>query len=111
MNHNNDPVHTVLMEAHNICVRAQFVVDSLPNAELPAVERSSHQLGAVWQIVAVIDDPAFTDTAREELLAMVAALTLPLDNFIANPPPPANVSLRVIVRWVLLDPIKIGAPG
>ncbi|KAJ7331303.1 hypothetical protein DFH08DRAFT_814620 [Mycena albidolilacea] len=28
----NDPVHVFLMEAHNICVQAQFVVDSLPNS-------------------------------------------------------------------------------
>ncbi|KAK7059525.1 Integrase catalytic domain-containing protein [Favolaschia claudopus] len=56
MNSNNDPVHTFLLEAHNICVQAQFIVDSLPNAELPAVERSSHQLGAVRQIVTVLED-------------------------------------------------------
>ncbi|KAJ7907768.1 hypothetical protein B0H13DRAFT_2233399 [Mycena leptocephala] len=35
------------MEAHRICVEAQFVIDSLPNADLPAVERSAHQLGAM----------------------------------------------------------------
>ncbi|KAJ7149994.1 hypothetical protein C8R46DRAFT_836031, partial [Mycena filopes] len=50
-----------LMEAHNICVQAQFIVDSLPNAELPAVERSTHQLGAVRQIVVGIVDPVFTE--------------------------------------------------
>ncbi|KAJ7303417.1 hypothetical protein DFH08DRAFT_825875 [Mycena albidolilacea] len=43
----NDPVHMFFMEAHNICVQAQFVVDSLPNSNLPAVERSTHQLSAV----------------------------------------------------------------
>ncbi|KAJ6601829.1 hypothetical protein DFH09DRAFT_900107 [Mycena vulgaris] len=36
---NNDPVHTFLMEAHNIIVQAQFIMDSLPNVELPAVEQ------------------------------------------------------------------------
>ncbi|KAJ7804318.1 hypothetical protein B0H13DRAFT_1930848 [Mycena leptocephala] len=57
MNASNDPVHTFLMEAHHISVQAQFIVDSLPNADNPAVERSTHQLGAVWRVVAVIDDP------------------------------------------------------
>ncbi|KAJ7314177.1 hypothetical protein DFH08DRAFT_821542 [Mycena albidolilacea] len=29
----NDPVHMFLMEAHSICVQAQFIVDSLPNRQ------------------------------------------------------------------------------
>lgn len=85
---NSDPVHTFLMESHNICVEAQFVVDSLPNAELPAVERSTHQLSAIRQIVAIIDDDNITETHREELLAAVNDLLRPLEDFIANPPPP-----------------------
>jgi len=90
---NHDPVHTFLMEAHNICVQAQFIVDSLPNAELPAVERSTHQLGAVQKIVAVIDDPAISDAAREELMATIHTLLTPLEDFIENPPPLPNLSL------------------
>ncbi|KAJ7182229.1 hypothetical protein C8R43DRAFT_1054246 [Mycena crocata] len=58
---NNDPVHTFLMETTRICTEAQFVIDSLPNAELAAVERSAHQLGAVRQILAVLEDDSFTD--------------------------------------------------
>ncbi|KAJ6452959.1 hypothetical protein C8R45DRAFT_1112742 [Mycena sanguinolenta] len=71
INAGNDPVHNFLMEAHNICIQAQFIVDSLPNAEIPAVECSTHQLSAIRQIVAGIDDPAFTDNVREELLETV----------------------------------------
>ncbi|KAJ7725804.1 hypothetical protein B0H16DRAFT_1332570 [Mycena metata] len=73
-NANNDPVHTFLMEAHNICVQAQFIVDSFPNADLPAVERSTHQLSAVRQIVVAIVGPEFTERIREELLATVDRL-------------------------------------
>ncbi|KAJ7836257.1 hypothetical protein B0H14DRAFT_3460818 [Mycena olivaceomarginata] len=89
----NDPVNTFLMEAHNICVQAQFVVDSLPNSDLPAVERSTHQLGAVSQIVAEIDDPAFTEDVREELIATLNGLLGPLEDFIANPPPLPRTTL------------------
>ncbi|KAJ7612597.1 hypothetical protein FB45DRAFT_843087 [Roridomyces roridus] len=64
-----DPIHAFLMEAHSITVDAQFIVDSLPNADLAAVERSAHQLGAVRKIVEVIDDDSVTDTVRQELLA------------------------------------------
>ncbi|KAJ6603094.1 hypothetical protein B0H10DRAFT_2061067 [Mycena sp. CBHHK59/15] len=42
----SDDVHNFLMEAHRISQEAQFIVDSLPNAEQPAVERVLHQLSA-----------------------------------------------------------------
>ncbi|KAJ7234500.1 hypothetical protein B0H12DRAFT_1027960 [Mycena haematopus] len=65
----NDPVHTFLMEAQTIMVEAQFVVDSFPNAELPAVERSAHQLGAVQQIVFALEDDArlWRDVRKDSL--------------------------------------------
>ncbi|KAJ7601280.1 hypothetical protein FB45DRAFT_1017076, partial [Roridomyces roridus] len=85
-----DPIHAFLMEAHSITVDAQFIVDSLPNADLAAVERSAHQLGAVRKIVEVIDDDSVTDTVRQELLAVVDSLIAPLNSFIVSPPPPAN---------------------
>ncbi|KAJ7459642.1 hypothetical protein B0H11DRAFT_1737075 [Mycena galericulata] len=40
----HDDIHNFLMEAHRISQEAQFIVDSLPNAQLPAVERVTHQL-------------------------------------------------------------------
>ncbi|KAJ7933586.1 hypothetical protein B0H13DRAFT_1856091 [Mycena leptocephala] len=39
-----DNVHNFFMEAHRICQEAQFILDSLLNAEQPAVERIAHQL-------------------------------------------------------------------
>ncbi|KAF7360009.1 Integrase catalytic domain-containing protein [Mycena venus] len=73
----DDPVHNFLMEAYNITTQAQFIIDSLPNAEFPAVERSSHQLKAIQQILCTIEDPQLTDEA--------------LEDFIVNtPPPPAT---------------------
>jgi hypothetical protein len=86
----NDPVHVFLMEAHNICMQAQFVVDSLPNSDLPAVECSTRQLGAVSQIVAEIDDPAFTEDVWEELIATLNGLLGPLEDFIARSTTPAT---------------------
>ncbi|KAJ7865063.1 hypothetical protein B0H13DRAFT_1898816 [Mycena leptocephala] len=81
MNTNNDPVHTFLMESHNICVQAQFIVDSLPNAELPAVERSTHQLQFGELLLQLM-----TPELRRMLLS-------PLEDFLANPPPPPGASL------------------
>ncbi|KAJ6553847.1 hypothetical protein B0H10DRAFT_1848712 [Mycena sp. CBHHK59/15] len=53
----SDDVHNFLMEAHRISQEAQFIVDSLPNAEQPAVERVLHQLSAVRTILTRLDDP------------------------------------------------------
>ncbi|KAJ7183595.1 hypothetical protein C8R46DRAFT_884066 [Mycena filopes] len=65
---NHDPIHGFLMESHQICIQAQFIVDSLPNAELPAVERSTHQLSAVRQIVVNIVHPDSRHNVRIERL-------------------------------------------
>ncbi|KAJ7061727.1 hypothetical protein C8F01DRAFT_987120 [Mycena amicta] len=46
-----NPLRAFYMEADRLSMDAQFIVDSLPNAEFPAVERSAHQLGALRQIV------------------------------------------------------------
>ncbi|KAJ7761442.1 hypothetical protein B0H16DRAFT_1414953 [Mycena metata] len=55
MSHDN--VHHFLMEAHHIAQEAQFIIDSLPNAETPAVERVTHQLSAIRTILSTLDDP------------------------------------------------------
>ncbi|KAI1790623.1 hypothetical protein LXA43DRAFT_890572 [Ganoderma leucocontextum] len=53
-----------LVEAHHITIEATFIINSLPNAELPAVERIVHQLDAVREILLHLDDP---HTLPEEL--------------------------------------------
>ncbi|KAJ7932215.1 hypothetical protein B0H13DRAFT_2227817 [Mycena leptocephala] len=60
------------MEAHHISVQAQFIVDSLPNADNPAVERSTHQLGAVWRVVLCFETfrQIFDYLEQNELLDM-----------------------------------------
>ncbi|KAJ7048689.1 hypothetical protein C8F01DRAFT_1003888 [Mycena amicta] len=44
------PIEAFLTEADRITMDALFIVNSLPNADPPAVERSVHQLGALRQI-------------------------------------------------------------
>ncbi|KAJ6612469.1 hypothetical protein B0H10DRAFT_1807429, partial [Mycena sp. CBHHK59/15] len=46
---------------------AQFIVDSLPNAEQPAVERLTHQLSAIRTILATLDDPAIDAAMLSDL--------------------------------------------
>ncbi|KAJ7844514.1 hypothetical protein B0H14DRAFT_2358574 [Mycena olivaceomarginata] len=64
-----DDVHNFLMEAHRISQEAQFIVDSLPNAEQPAVEWVLHQLSAICTILTSLDDP---HSAPETILALEA---------------------------------------
>jgi hypothetical protein len=68
----------------------QFIIDSLPNAEFPTVEPSSHELE-------VIRNPLHhrattTQGVCQTLLDVVNNLLLPLQDFIPNPPPlPATI--------------------
>lgn len=91
MNHDN--VHNFLMEAHRISQEAQFIVDSLPNAEQKAVERVTHQLSAMRTILSTLDDPHSDPESLEALMNFVQDLILPLDDFLLNPPPPASTHI------------------
>ncbi|KAJ7899806.1 hypothetical protein B0H13DRAFT_2336854 [Mycena leptocephala] len=68
------------MEAHSITTQAQCIIDSLPNAEFPAVERSSHQLEAIRQILGTIEDPhrsthsCFVWASRDSAADVIGAL-------------------------------------
>ncbi|KAJ6554736.1 hypothetical protein B0H19DRAFT_927723 [Mycena capillaripes] len=55
--HSGDSVRHFLMECHRISTETQFIVDSLPNAETPAVERVTHQLDAIRDILTSLNDP------------------------------------------------------
>ncbi|KAJ7300686.1 hypothetical protein DFH08DRAFT_828236 [Mycena albidolilacea] len=62
-----DNVHNFLMEAHRISQEAQFIVDSLPNAEQPAVERDiTWAMGVSRQTLYNHMDNAGRSTARRE---------------------------------------------
>ncbi|KAJ6613033.1 hypothetical protein B0H10DRAFT_2177284 [Mycena sp. CBHHK59/15] len=62
-----DDIHQFFMEAHRISQEAQFIVDSLPNAEQPAVECFTHQLSAIRTILATLDDPAIDAAMLSDL--------------------------------------------
>jgi hypothetical protein len=69
------------MEAHRISQEAQFIVDSLPNAEQPAVERVLHQLGAIGTILRNLDDPHSAPETTIALEAYMNGLIQLLEHF------------------------------
>ncbi|GLB34620.1 hypothetical protein LshimejAT787_0201850 [Lyophyllum shimeji] len=81
------------MESHKICSEAQFIIDSLPNVELVAVERVTHQLSAICTILSGLEDPATSTERKEALHSYVTSLLLPLEDFIAEPPAPKNINI------------------
>lgn len=93
---NQGDFHAFLMESHRIATAAQFVIDSLPNAEVAAVERAIRQLKAVETVLVGINDELLAEDDLAELLAAVHNLLTPLEFFIANPPPPASAFVNVI---------------
>ncbi|KAJ6586627.1 hypothetical protein B0H10DRAFT_1961649 [Mycena sp. CBHHK59/15] len=93
-----DNIHQFFMEAHRISQEAQFIVDSLPNAEQPAVECLTHQLSAIRTILATLDDPAIDAAMLSDLVGYVDSLLQPLENFLSHPPPPVMMMKSRLFR-------------
>ncbi len=81
------------IEAHRICTEAQFIINSLPNAEVPAAERIVRQLHVIHNIMLHLHDPLATAEELRDLITYVSHLLLPLEEFLESPPPPANSHL------------------
>jgi hypothetical protein len=82
-----DHVHHFLMQSHDISIEAQFLIDSLPNAELTAVERVVRQLNAIRIILHSLTDEILTDQDIQDMVQTVDHLLEPLQQFIDQPPP------------------------
>ena len=80
-----DSVRHFLMECHRISSEAQFIVDSLPNAETPAVERVAHQLDAIQEILVGVNDPYLPGETLDSLILYVTSLLSPFEDFLACP--------------------------
>jgi predicted DNA-binding protein (UPF0251 family) len=90
----SDVIHQFFMRAHTITQEAWFVVTSLPNAELDAVEMSIHRLEAIRTILANLDDPHCTPESRQHLTDYVNGLLVPLEQFLHTPQPIPSAFVR-----------------
>jgi hypothetical protein len=81
-----DAAHHFFMESHWITTEAQFIIDSLPNVEFPAVECIVRQLDSIRTILLNLNDPATTPDETEKLLQFVYTLLTPLEAFLVTPP-------------------------
>ncbi|KAJ7444034.1 hypothetical protein FB451DRAFT_1434875 [Mycena latifolia] len=103
----NGDCHQFLMECHKISTEAQFTVDSLPNAETPAVERITHQLDTIRDILLGLNDPHLSGDTLEAVIAYVTSLLSPLENFLSHPPLPARAHIpRENMCWPAKWPAK-----
>lgn len=94
-NQYDDP-HFFFMECHRIAMESQFIVDSLPNAETPAVERAVRQLDSIRTILLGLHDPSSTPEEIAKLLTSVQTLQSPLQVYLDNPPPPRNTNVPLL---------------
>ena len=90
---NHDATHHFLMESHHIATEAQFIIDSLPNAENAAVEWIVCQLKAIHTILLSLDDVATSQEKSVQLVAYVNHLLTPLEAYLSTPPQPANLNV------------------
>ncbi|KAJ7235765.1 hypothetical protein C8J57DRAFT_1728439 [Mycena rebaudengoi] len=87
-----DEIRHFFKECHQITSEAQFLVDSLPHAEIE-VERAIRQLNAVRVILVALNDPHSTAEQIEHLAHYVDSLIRPLERFLDQPPPPARAHI------------------
>lgn len=91
----SDPVtdqkQLFLREAGKIASNAQLVIDSFPNAEWAAAERSLRQLLAVLTVLFHFDDPLTSDETLEQLKEFTSGLITRLDTFLSAPPVRRNM--------------------
>ncbi|EMD34922.1 hypothetical protein CERSUDRAFT_75258 [Gelatoporia subvermispora B] len=69
-----DEFSTFYLECERICAEAQFILHSLPNAEIPAVERAIHQLCAIQQILPQLNDVHASDNDINTLIISLDCL-------------------------------------
>ncbi|KAJ7443461.1 hypothetical protein FB451DRAFT_1190078 [Mycena latifolia] len=104
---NGDSVHQFLMECHKISTEAQFTVDSLPNAETPAVERVTYQLDAIRDILLGLNDPHLSgDTLEEGLHNLCDKSSKPTGEFYF-PSPTACTSTYSPGEYVLAGKVAV----
>ncbi|KAF7311731.1 Integrase catalytic domain-containing protein [Mycena indigotica] len=83
-----------LIHADQMVREARFVLESLPNVESFAVERSLRQLTAARRVLQQSNDPWLDRTEVEDLLSLVDNLIRPLSEFLVTPPPPQNLGTQ-----------------
>ena len=81
-----DTVHRFFQYADRIVQDARFVLQSLPNAEIFAVERALRQLHAVNVVLHTLDDPWVSQAEIEGFVDIVLAIAVPLEQFLDHPP-------------------------
>lgn len=92
-----DPAIDVAMfyqRAGKICREAEYIVQSLPNADLHSVARTRRQLIAVWDFLDRLEDPSTGPHANALMKECVEALATRLYEFESQPPPPRNAGVR-----------------
>ena len=91
----HDPIYQFFTQSHKISSEAQFIIDSFPDMDSAAVEHIVHQLIAIYTILHSFHDPAGATSVEdiEQLLTLVNEFLLPLENFLAHPPPAPSAHL------------------
>jgi hypothetical protein len=79
-----------LTQSSNLCNHAQFVVDSLPNADLPAVKRQISLLEAIRHVLESMGDDDIPHHLMDPMYRRLDGLLAPLRTFSRNPPAAHN---------------------
>lgn len=86
----SDEVHHFLAECHRLTSQANFLIDSIPNADTEAVESMIRKLYAVRSVLHDLDDPLTTGEEIQRLCDFIESKIHPLELFFECPPLPTS---------------------
>lgn len=86
----SDEVHHFLAECHRLTSQANFLIDSIPNAETEATESMIRKLYAVRSILHDLNDPLTTPEEIQHLCDFIESKIQPLESFLESPPLPTS---------------------
>lgn len=92
----SDSIDSFLYQADKLTREARFIVDSLPNAEVFAVERAVRQLRAIHLVLINLDDEWLSPEDIEPLILSVTMTIAPLQHFLDSPHPPRNIGTTTL---------------
>ena len=81
---NDDEYHQLLVELYRTSQEANRLISSMPNIDLPAVERVASRLRALRDLFIVLDDEHTTQEKQDELTSYVNKILTTLDQFIED---------------------------
>lgn len=93
-------VHQFLLHCHHVTTEARFLVNSLPNVEIPAARRSASLLQAALAALSILDDPWINQEDLAFAISGAQSSLRSLNEFLASEGTPGGSVRRLYIGHV-----------